>query len=103
VDRDEPEVPLPARAARRRRQPFEVETPEGKRPLALDGDFQMTPGPEQKPGTKLVGLAAINLPPQPYEPGEQYVWKLSINDETRDEWNVGCTVRPRPAARRATG
>src|SRR4051812_50211560 len=44
-------------------QPVEVETPEGLRPLRLDGRVQATPPPGVEPGTPNDPPDAVNLPP----------------------------------------
>jgi hypothetical protein len=81
--------------------PVEVETPEGVRPLAIEGQFQATPAPNVKPGTPIDLPVAINVPPQPIPPGGRYEWRLSIDGEAREDWQVGFTVRSKPQAEAA--
>jgi hypothetical protein len=69
-------------------RPFEVDTPQGKRALFVGGEMRATAGPGLKPGSQIVGLAAIVLPPIALPASEQFEWKLSIDDATRDEWRV---------------
>jgi hypothetical protein len=80
--------------------PFEAETPEGQKPVAVEGDFHVTAHPQQKRGSQLNGLVAINLPPLALPAGEQFEWTLSIDGESRDEWRASFGVFGQ-AARRA--
>ena len=75
-------------------QPVEVETPEGPRPLRLDGKFQATPAPSVKPGTQIDLPLAFNLPPQPIPPGGRYEWRLTIDDQTHEDWRLVFSTRP---------
>jgi hypothetical protein len=49
------------------------------------------------PGTPLDGTFAINLAPLPLEPGQRYAWRLSVDGKTEPDWQIGFSVRPRPA------
>ena len=69
-------------------QPVEVETTEGPKPLRLEGRFQATPAPGVKPGTQIDLPLAFNLPPQPIPAGGRYEWRLSIDDETHEDWRL---------------
>ena len=62
-------------------QPVAMPTPQGEQPLVLDGAFE------------------VGRPPQlPLEPDRVYAWRLSIDDETEDDWRRTFTTRPRQHA-----
>jgi hypothetical protein len=73
----------------------DVEEVQGVEGVRLEGEFETGRPAGLKPGTPLDFMAAVNLPPQPLEPGNRYVWKLWINGETHDEWAASFSVRPR--------
>jgi len=75
--------------------PVEVPTPDGPRTLRVDGEIETGRPPGVKPGTPLDFAAAITIPPQPLQPGNRYEWRLTINDETRSDWTLPFSVRPR--------
>jgi hypothetical protein len=74
--------------------PVEIETPDGPRPLRLDGTFQATPAPGVKPGTPIDVPLAFNFPPQPIAPGGRYEWRLTVDGETHDDWRLAFSTRP---------
>ena len=67
----------------------------GERSLMLAGEFEVGRPPEVKPGTPLDLALALNLGPLPLPPGNRYVWRLSIDDETQEDWQLAFSVRPR--------
>ncbi len=46
------------------------------------------------PGTSLDATVAINVGPLPLPPGGRYMWRLSIDGETRVDWQVAFSTRP---------
>ena len=75
----------------------EVPTPLGKKPLVLDGQIEVGRPAGVRPGTGLTVPIALNLGPLPLEAGEQYVWRLSINDRSDDNWRLPFSTRPLPS------
>jgi hypothetical protein len=49
-----------------------------------------------KPGTPLAVPFAVNFGPIPLEAGSQYVWRLSIDGHSEDDWNLTFSTRPNP-------
>lgn len=75
-------------------QPVMVPTPaEGERALEIQGEFEVGRPTGLMAGTPLDAVVAINLPPIPIPPGGRYVWRLSINGESKDEWYVAFSTR----------
>jgi hypothetical protein len=78
-------------------QPFEAETTEGMKPLAVNGEMAVTASRDLKPGSQIVGLAATLIPPIALPPSERFEWKLTLDGRTRDEWRVAFTTSELPA------
>lgn len=76
--------------------PVQIPTPEGERSLRIEGEFETGRPAGLKPGTPLEFAAAITIPPQPLEPGGRFEWRLSVDEETREDWTLPFSVRPRP-------
>src|SRR5581483_4993855 len=75
-------------------QHVEVETPEGFKPLVIEGQFEATPAPGVRPGTPIDLPIAINLPPQPIPAGGRFEWRLTIDGQTDEHWHVAFSTRP---------
>ena len=70
-----------------------LETPdEEEQPVAFGGEFEVGRPPGLKPGTPLDFPVAMNSTPLPLEPG-RYEWRLTIDDQARQDWSVPFTVR----------
>jgi hypothetical protein len=71
-----------------------VETPEGRQPIEIRGDFE-TGRPVGIPeGSPVDVPLAINLGPIPLPAGTRLMWRLVIDGETREDWAIGFTTRP---------
>jgi hypothetical protein len=77
-------------------RPFMIETPDGLHPLEVRSDFQVARPATVPDGTPADVALAINLGPLPLVPGNRYIWRLSIDGESREDWALSFTVRPRP-------
>lgn len=66
-------------------------------PVVAEGELEVGRPPGLPEGTTLEAPFAINLPPMLLAPRQQFVWELSINNETRDDWSL--TFRTSEAAR----
>lgn len=75
-------------------QPVKVATPLGDQPVELKNEFEVGRPAGLKPGTPLDLPIAINLPPIPLSPDSVYVWRLTIDDQTHDDWALSFTTRP---------
>jgi hypothetical protein len=75
--------------------PFEVEQPEGEpAPFKIEAGLEVGRPPGVKPGTALNAALAVNIGSLPLEPGSQYVWQLSINGHSEDDWSLVFSTRP---------
>lgn len=79
-------------------QPVLMPTPEGERPLVLDGAFEVGRPAGARVGMPLNVPIAINLPHLPLQPDRVYVWRLSIDGRTDEDWRLTFTTRPRQHA-----
>ena len=64
------------------------------RAMEFKGDFEVGRPAGVAPGTPLDAALAINLSPMPLESGRRYVWRLSINGRSDDDWQVAFSTRP---------
>lgn len=71
-----------------------VPTPVGESPVVLSGDFEVGRPPGLPPGSPLDMIYAFNIGPLPLAPGKRYVWKLTIDGETNESWQVAFSTRP---------
>lgn len=74
--------------------PVMVPTPEGEQPLFIEGAFEVGRPPGIKRGTPLTNPIAINLGPQPLQPGGRYEWRLTVNGGSDENWRLPFSVRP---------
>ena len=65
----------------------------GGKPVEVRGQFEAGRPAGIPPGTPLDAVLAVNIPPIPLAPG-RYVWRLSINGASQDEWQTAFSVRP---------
>jgi len=76
-------------------QPVMVETPdEGSQPLYIEGALEVGRPPGLKRGTPIPLPVALNLPPQPIPPGGRYEWRLSVDEESDEDWRLPFSTRP---------
>ena len=75
-------------------QPVKVQTITGEMPMAIGGNFEVGRPPGLKPGTPLDVAVAMNIGPIPLPPGRSFVWRLSINGETNEDWRLTFSTRP---------
>jgi hypothetical protein len=66
----------------------------GDSPVEIRGQVEVGRPAGLPAGTPLDAALAINVGPLPLPPGARYVWRLSINGETREDWYVGFPTRP---------
>ena len=80
-------------------QPVKVPGPAGpEQTVEIKGEFEVGRPPGLTPGTELDAVFAVNLPPLSLAPGG-YVWRCSINGESKDDWKLTFSVRkptPKP-------
>jgi hypothetical protein len=54
-------------------------------------DFEVGRPAGLAPGTPIDLTLAMNIGPLPIPPGGRYEWRLTIDDETQDEWRTTFT------------
>lgn len=74
--------------------PVRVPTPAGDVPVEMGTDFEVGRPPGLKPGTALDFVFAVNIGPLPLAPDGRYVWRLSIDDKTDQDWELVFSTRP---------
>lgn len=69
--------------------------PDGQeQPVRLEGQFETGIPPGLIVGTPIDAVLALNINPLPLPPGARYTWRLSIDGDTREEWQVSFSTRP---------
>lgn len=71
-----------------------LETPEGLQAVKVAGEFEVGRPPGLTRGTSIDLPIAISTGPLPLPPGGRYVWKLTIDGETDDSWQLSFNTRP---------
>jgi hypothetical protein len=64
------------------------------KPISIANDFEVGRPAGHPVGTPIMNSIAIDFTDLPLEPAQRYVWVLSVNGETRDDWTVGFNTRP---------
>jgi len=73
--------------------PVLVSTQVGNSPLKISADYEVGRPAGLIQGTSLDVPIAFNIAPMPLEPGKRYIWKLTIDGHTNDEWQVAFSTR----------
>jgi hypothetical protein len=68
-------------------------TPTGEQPVQIATEFEAGRPAGLRPGTPLDVTMAINLGALPLPPDGRYVWRCFVNDETREDWQLGFSTR----------
>lgn len=74
--------------------PVLVPTPHGVQPLFMEANLKLEGEIDVKPGTPLDCPLAINYGPIPLAPGGRYEWRLTVNGESDEDWNLAYSTRP---------
>jgi hypothetical protein len=75
-------------------RPVEVPTPIGQLPVVIEANVEVGRPPGVPPGTSFNLPLAINVAPMPIPPGGRFVWRFTIDGESRDEWRLPFLTRP---------
>lgn len=75
-------------------RPVFVPTPAGNTALVVTGAFEVGRPPGIIVGSPLDVPFAFNIGPIPLEPERRYIWRLSIDGKTEDNWQVAFSTRP---------
>jgi len=68
----------------------------GEEPLRIESDFEVGRPPGLAAGTPIDVSLAINMAPLPLEPARRYEWRLTINEESDENWRLAFSTRPAP-------
>ena len=71
--------------------PVLADTPDGARPIEVQSEFEVGRPAGVKPGTPLDLAFAISFGPLALPAATRYEWRLSIDDESEDDWRVAFT------------
>ena len=71
-----------------------VPTPTGDRPVEVIAEFEVGRPPGTKAGAPFNVPVAMNLGALPLAPDRRFVWRASINGETKEAWRLPFSTRP---------
>ena len=74
----------------------EVASDEDSEAVKIESILEVGRPPGVKPGTALAVPFAVNFAPIPLEPSTQYVWRLSIDGHSEDDWTLTFSTRLNP-------
>lgn len=77
-------------------QPVLQPGPLGDAPVKIDGDVEVGRPPGVIPGSPIDLPLAFQMGPLSLPAGQRFVWQVSINGSTHEDWNVSFTTRPAP-------
>ncbi len=70
-----------------------VPGPIGDVPVEVKGEFEAGRPAGLRPGTPLDVVLALNIGPLPLQPDSRYVWRMWIDERTREDWEVSFSTR----------
>jgi hypothetical protein len=76
--------------------PVLVDGADGEQPVLIENEVEVGRPPGLTPGTPIDVSLAINLGPLPLRPSGRYEWRLSIGEESDEDWRLPFSVRPAP-------
>jgi hypothetical protein len=68
----------------------------GEEPVAVTGEFEVGRPAGVAAGSWLVVPVAITFGPLPLTPGGRYEWRLTVADQTDEDWRLPFAVRAKP-------
>ena len=80
-------------------RPVLLDTDAEGRPVEMKGEFKVGRPPGLKPGTPLDVPLALTFGALPVPPGGRYVWRLTIDGRSEDDWRLAFSTLPEPAER----
>jgi len=73
----------------------EVDQPDGSgQRIEVLAEFEVGRPPGVVPGTRLPMPLAVPIGPIPLIPGQRYVWELSVDGRSDEDWRLPFDVRP---------
>lgn len=77
-------------------KPVLVPTAKESSPLVIGGEFTVGNSPDLPAGTPSDVPFAFSIRPLSLEPGKKYIWKLSIDANTKEDWQMDFFTRTAP-------
>lgn len=74
--------------------PVRLPTPGGEQPVEIHGNLEVGRPAGLTPGTPLDSTTALNFAGLPIPPGGRYVWRLTIDGRSDENWEVAFSTRP---------
>ena len=77
-------------------QAVRVPTPKGEQPLEIGGGFEVGRPPGLRPGTSIDVAMVVAVGSMPLPADKYFVWKLTIDDQSEDSWQLSFSTRSGP-------
>lgn len=74
-----------------------LDTPDGPHPVEVRGDFQVTKPVGVPEGSPIDVALAVNIGPLPLPADGRYLWRLTIDGVTDENWQLAFSTRPETA------
>jgi hypothetical protein len=74
--------------------PVRVPTPTGENPVEVGADFEVGRPAGLRPGTPLDFTMAVTVGPIQLPANGRFVWRLSIDGHSDEDWQVAFSTRP---------
>lgn len=76
--------------------PVTVAGPEGESTVRVAAELEVGRPAGLPPGSPLSATMAINVGALPLPPGGRFEWRLSVDEESDQDWRLPFSVRPMP-------
>lgn len=77
-------------------QPVTVPASFGEQEIKIDGEFETGRPAGLKQGVPLDVALAVNVGPLPLSPDSRFSWRLTVDGQSHQDWQVGFSTRPAP-------
>jgi hypothetical protein len=67
--------------------------PQGEQALEIGGNFEVGRPPGLRPGTAIDVALAVNVGALPLPANRSFIWKLTIDDQSEDSWELAFSTR----------
>ncbi|HVE12261.1 MAG TPA: hypothetical protein VNI01_02595 [Elusimicrobiota bacterium] len=74
-------------------RPVSLPSDTGNRPVVVSSDFEVGRPVGLPPGVPIDLPFAVNLGPLPLPPGGRFVWRLTIDGKSEDDWQAAFSTR----------
>lgn len=74
--------------------PVAQHTPGGPAPVQVQARLEVGRPAGMPLGAPIGAIVALGIPPLVLAPGQRYTWRLFVDGQTREDWELSFTTRP---------